>query len=112
MRNGLTNSERLAVAIEEEGEDHGMMIQPFGSTGFWIIAERTEKSYPLWRLIVGHPERTSYRIVNEGISEQYLQILWIELTKLRINELYKLNDLKNILGKVVQNFLIVQKAQH
>lgn len=80
----MINAERIANRIAHNGHE-GILIHRLPNGPFWLVAEKTKKSSPNWRITVCDPEKTTQRLVSESVSDEEHSQLFLELLNVHVS---------------------------
>lgn len=94
----MTNAERIARHIAKHGTQN-ILVHSIPGTGYWLVCEKTQKTAPHWRVHVCHPERTTYRLVSENVTDEQHISLWKELTTVQLQSACRPSEAETVLRK-------------
>jgi len=95
----MTNAEKIARHIANHGAE-GTLIHTIPNSRFWLYCEKTQENN--WRVILCDPEKTTWRLVSEQVSDEDHVDLWNRLITIGVSN--HMRESVDILKKHVKVF--------
>ena len=79
----MINAEKIANHVAKHGSK-SVRIHTMPGTPFWLVIQKTPESSPNWRVVLCDPDKTTWRLVSDKVSDEQYNELWIALLKINI----------------------------
>ena len=71
----MTNAEKIFQHILKYGKE-SVLIHTVPNTPFWLIGQKKIDTPPLWRIVLSDPNKTTWHLVSDHVTQKDYQELW------------------------------------